>query len=492
MEKKLKNACAYIRVSTDAQTELSPDSQKKLIIEYCKKNNYIISENDFYEDLGISGRHIDKRDGFKQMIAMCKTKEHPYDAIIVWKFSRFARNQEESIVYKSMLRKIGVEVISISEPISEGLGGKLTEAILEIMDEYYSINLAQETKRGLKEAALRGKKLFTEAAYGYDKKELTKEEKQNNVTPLVINEKEAEVVRYIFDLFVNQGRYVTGIAFKLNEEGFRTKKNCKWTKDTLTYLLGNPLYIGKNRYNYRSCNGNRGKAKINPPEEWIIVDGTHEPIIDEETFQKAQNRLAEIRTKFKAPSRTPQKHWLSGIVKCKECGSSLFYCSAESTSYGKAYFRCHGYQKGTCHTSQFTRADILENFFFEGMKSQIENLEYEQKEVIIQTPTEDFEKELAKLDKKMERIKEAYISGIDTIEEYKHNKALLEEERTNIQTKMETLSTVTTRNDKAIVMKCLDILKGDADVQAKNDVIKAVVNRIVYSKKDETMDFYFY
>lgn len=104
------------------------------------------------------------------MIAMCKAKEHPFDAIIVWKFSRFARNQEESIVYKSMLRKIGVDVISISEPISEGIGGKLTEAILEIMDEYYSINLSQEVMRGMTEGARRGK-IMSVAPFGIFSKE---------------------------------------------------------------------------------------------------------------------------------------------------------------------------------------------------------------------------------------------------------------------------------------------------------------------------------
>ena len=85
-------------ISTDDQTELSPDAQKRLAFEYCKKNDLILSEEDIFMDLGISGRESDNRPEFNRMIATCKSKEHPYDAILVWKFSRFARNQEESIV----------------------------------------------------------------------------------------------------------------------------------------------------------------------------------------------------------------------------------------------------------------------------------------------------------------------------------------------------------------------------------------------------------
>ena len=116
----MKTACAYIRVSTDMQTEHSPEAQKRLIFDYCKNNDILITNDDFYEDLGISGTKADKRPRFNDMIANCKSKDHPYDCVLVWKFSRFARNQEESIVYKRLLKKNNVEVISISEPLPEG------------------------------------------------------------------------------------------------------------------------------------------------------------------------------------------------------------------------------------------------------------------------------------------------------------------------------------------------------------------------------------
>ena len=111
---KLRTGALYIRVSTDKQEELSPDAQRRLLLEYAAKNNIILSNEYIFEEDGISGRKADKRPNFQRMIGLAKSKEHPFDVILVWKFSRFARNQEESIVYKSLLRKNNVEVISVS------------------------------------------------------------------------------------------------------------------------------------------------------------------------------------------------------------------------------------------------------------------------------------------------------------------------------------------------------------------------------------------
>ena len=148
-----KVAALYIRVSTEDQTELSPDAQKRLLLDYAQKNDMIVS-GDFIFTESVSGRHAQKRPEFQKMIALAKQPSHPIDVILVWKFSRFARNQEESIVYKSMLKKDNVDVISVSEPLIEGPFGSLIERIIEWMDEYYSIRLSGEVLRGMKEKAL--------------------------------------------------------------------------------------------------------------------------------------------------------------------------------------------------------------------------------------------------------------------------------------------------------------------------------------------------
>ena len=152
-----KIAAAYIRVSTDDQIEYSPESQIKAIREYAKRNGYVLPNEFIFMDEGISGKTAGKRPAFMKMIGLAKTTPKPFDAILLWKFSRFARNREDSIVYKSMLRKqLGIDVISISENLGDDKMSILFEAMIEAMDEYYSINLAEEVKRGMTEKAKRG------------------------------------------------------------------------------------------------------------------------------------------------------------------------------------------------------------------------------------------------------------------------------------------------------------------------------------------------
>ena len=145
----LKIGAAYVRVSDERQDEYSPDSQLKKIREYAAKEGYMIPDEYVFYDDGISGRSVKKRDDFKRMISVAKEKTHPFNKIYVWKFSRFARNQEEAIVYKSLLAKNKVYVVSVSEPIQEGHFGALQERIIEWMDEFYSINLSGEVIRGM-------------------------------------------------------------------------------------------------------------------------------------------------------------------------------------------------------------------------------------------------------------------------------------------------------------------------------------------------------
>ena len=117
----IKRGALYIRVSTDDQTEYSPDSQIKLCYKYAKEHNIEVLKEHIYQEDGISGTNIEKRTSFKRMIANAKTKPKPFDVILIYSFSRFARNREDSIMYKSLLRKkLGIEVIPITQPLSEG------------------------------------------------------------------------------------------------------------------------------------------------------------------------------------------------------------------------------------------------------------------------------------------------------------------------------------------------------------------------------------
>lgn len=268
----IKSAALYIRVSTHEQEELSPDAQKRLLLDYCCKNELRVSPEHIFIENGISGRKADKRPEFIRMIGMAKSENHPFDLIIVWKYSRFARNQEESILYKSMLKKINVDVISLSEPIMEGPFGSLIERIIEWMDEYYSIRLSGEVTRGMTEKALRGG-YNGGIPYGYHK---LKEQ------PLpIIYEPEARIVRFIYSE-VESGLSISELSKKLTIANIKTRRGNFFETRAIRYILENPFYCGYIRWNRQ----NKRTHSLNDRSEWIVTKGYHEAIINKELFDR--------------------------------------------------------------------------------------------------------------------------------------------------------------------------------------------------------------
>ena len=235
----MKIAAAYIRVSTDGQLEYSPDSQLKVVRDYAQKNGMLLPESFiFQEEEGISGKQAEKRPAFMRMIGMAKQKPKPFDCILLWKFSRFARSRRDSIVYKTMLRKqLGIDVISVTEQLGDDKLSLLLEAVIEAMDEYYSINLAEEVKRGMLEKVSRGEPV-TPPAYGYRIQEKR----------YIPNSETAPVVRWMFEQRA-QGISCKEIAQQLNEMGIPTARGLRWEARAVEYLLQNPVYIGKIRWN---------------------------------------------------------------------------------------------------------------------------------------------------------------------------------------------------------------------------------------------------
>ena len=487
----MKQVCLYVRVSTDEQAELSPDAQKRLAFEYCKKNELLLTEEDVFMDLGISGRESDNRPEFNRMIATCKSKEHPYDAILVWKFSRFARNQEESIVYKRMLKKQNIDVVSISEPIPEGMMGQLIERILEWMDEYYSINLSQEVTRGMTEKAMRGGYLGSQP-FGYTN---SKDEKDKIPKPIP---HEADIIKYIFDRFVNGNVGLPIIASELNHKGFKTRGNQNWNTRTLQYMVMNPFYIGKTRWNYAKHNKAR---KINPKEEWIIADAQHEPLVSEEIWQKANEKLEAGRRPTGISGRIPRQHWLSGILRCSECGGTITFRNGVPRKGQSAFFQCRKYINKGCEESQYTVYSKMEEYFFEGLKQCITEQRYtfvENPNKVVELDNTDYLKiEIEDLEKKLKKLNMAFLDDIYTEEEFKTLKVSITSEINKLTLKMEN---TTSQNNAQIqpnmenkILSLVEYLKDENfSIEQKNEQLKSVVQKVVFSRKNQTMDFYFW
>ncbi|MBO7714015.1 MAG: recombinase family protein, partial [Methanobrevibacter sp.] len=274
----MKTAAAYIRVSTEDQTEYSPDSQLKIIRAYAKEHDMILPDEFIYADEGISGRKADKRPAFQQMIGTAKMKPKPFDVVLLWKFSRFARNRLESMTYKSVLKKNGIDVVSISEPIGDEPTAIIMEAMIEAMDEYYSINLSGEVKRGLEEKFSRGG-VTSSPPFGY--------KVENGI--FVPDKPNDSIVKMIYNDYLS-GIGALKIAKKLNSLGIHTKQGKAFEKKSIDYILSNPVYIGKfRRSKGKSLNSTLSKDYSN----FITVDAKHEPIISQDVFEKVHLKLEE-------------------------------------------------------------------------------------------------------------------------------------------------------------------------------------------------------
>lgn len=404
----MKTAAAYIRVSTDDQIEYSPESQIKAIRDYAKRSDYILPDEYIYIDEGISGKTAGKRPAFMNMIGMAKAKPKPFDAILLWKFSRFARNREDSIVYKSMLRKqLGIEVISISESIGDDKMSVLIEAMIEAMDEYYSINLAEEVKRGMTEKARRGEPLSI-PPFGY---------KMENKQLIPINE-ESNIIKQVFNWYDN-GVGMLKIAKNLNAAGIRTHRGGLIENRTVEYWLNNPVYAGKIRWTPTGA-ANRNYHN----SDSIIADGNHKPLIDTDTWDRVQKRMKEQKERYRKWHKPSNEisHWLVGIVHCGKCGGSIVNCNG--------YLYCNNRAKGTCVSSRGIKTASVEAYVIrqlEGfLNDSISINVHEHKNP--NTCTDIYDTQLKRAQARMKRVREAYENGIDTLEEYRCNKQNIQHE----------------------------------------------------------------
>ena len=462
----------YIRVSTTMQEELSPDAQKRLLLEYAKKNKIMIRDEHIFMENGISGRNAQKRPEFQRMIAIAKKKPSPFQVVLVWKYSRFARNQEESIFYKSMLKKqCGVDVISTSEPLIDGPFGGLIERIIEWMDEYYSINLSGEVIRGMSENALRG---------GYQTTPPLGYKAAGNSKPFLVDSEESKTVQYIYDQYVNHHKDPTRISRQLNDMGIRTKRGGLFERRNIMYILQNRFYIGELKWND------------------ITAKGEHETFISKELFEAAQTRIKETYRPQKQRSVSACKHWLSGILKCSICGASLSSYTDKKSQYFTCWRYTKGFHEGTNTIQEKKAVKAILEYLESILKGNDFELSYIEPVRKDGTELQSYENELKKLESRERRIREAYESGVDSLEEYKANKQRLLSERARIEAKIAELKTGTESEDgkKEFIKKVqtvYDIIKSDdVDYETKGVFMRSIFEEIIYDRESDVLTFRLY
>ena len=423
-------AALYARVSSDRQdVDLSVAAQLRALRDYAQRNGYLVARE--YVDEAESGRIAD-RPQFSRMLDEASKPEAPFKEILVWKFSRFTRKREHAVAFKSMLRRRGVRVVSITEQADDTPTGKLLEAIIESVDEFYSENLAQEVVRGMREAATRGFWMTTYAPYGYRRVYVQDGIKKR--PKLELNPPADAVVRRIFDM-VLQGRSILDVTKTLNAEGIPTTNGKKWLKTTIHTMLDHEAYTGTLVWG--------AKAKDGAPP--VRVEDAHPAIVSKRDFQKARKLLASRAPKKMNPRRAASPYLLSGLVKCETCGKAMTAAEAKSGRY--TYYICHSLLKrgrGTCETPRLNAksfeklivSEIRENVLTESnirdlvklLDEEMDGVAREQRERLetIEEELEDVKKRLGRIWQVIETTDIEMADASERIREHRERKEKLE------------------------------------------------------------------
>ena len=353
----LTPAALYARVSSDRQdVDLSVSAQLRALKDYAKANGYSVARE--YVDEAESGRVAD-RPQFREMIEEGSKPNAPFEVILVWKFSRFTRKREHAVAFKSMLRRKGIRVVSITEHADDSPTGKLMEAIIESVDEFYSENLAQEVVRGMREAASRGFFLGSKAPFGYKRVKVNDGAKERPT--LEVDPATAPIVKEMFESSL-RGNGLKEICKELNDRGI-TNRGKRWYKGGLHYLLTNEAYTGTAVWGRTT--------KVEKAQDPVRVEGAWPALVSRELFDAVQQAMRDRAPKVQRPGRVGSKFLLSGLLKCGVCGRPYSGQGAKSGQF--AYYVCGTLFRegaGTC-TARYLNAPRVEDFVVEKIRERI-------------------------------------------------------------------------------------------------------------------------
>lgn len=416
----LFNVAIYIRLSREDGDKEESDSvgnQRKLLTEYvAKKEDFILY--DIYVDDGYSGTNFN-RPSFQKMIA--DIEDGKVNCVVVKDLSRFGRDYIDTGRYlERYFPELGVRFISVTDSIdSMKQAYDMLLPIKNIFNEQYARDISKKIQATVKSKQKAGEFIGAFTSYGYKKSPVDKNK-------LVIDDYAADVVRRIFSLYI-QGYGKQRIAKLLNSEGIlcpaeykkvngENYKNCNrlesttyWSYSTINSILHREMYVG-NMVQGTKHQRMRSKQKKMPKEEWIIVENTHEPIIDKETWEKAQSLL---RKRTRELDLETNKNIFAGFVKCGDCGRAMTKNMWRRADGSKTYslycgtYKRNGKQYCTPHTLPMA---VLEDIVLGDLKAIVDSVDNLKELVQSQSFTASKVKriadtELSKIKAELERVK---------------------------------------------------------------------------------------
>lgn len=326
------NYAIYARYSSHAQDAgFSIEAQLEACHSHALKQGWTLHKE--YIDRALSGKS-DDRAAFQEMINDATNIEpRPFDVVIVHKTDRFARNRYDSVRYKHILKLRDIRVLSVTQPM---IGGSdpteiLLESLLKGMDEFYSVNLARETLKGMMQNAKMGFWSGGRAPFGYCLQEVSYEGKHKK--KLFINPVESVIVKQFFEIYLKGNIGIKALVNKICEMGYKTREGFNFTRNVVWQILSNEKYCGDFIFGKNQKNKNRHHIKFEP----IRVSNCFPAIIPRDMWEKIQIILKERSPEIAPPRKTASSYLLAGLMTCK-CGAKYVGVSAKSGKH--FYYRC--------------------------------------------------------------------------------------------------------------------------------------------------------
>jgi site-specific DNA recombinase len=469
-------AFAYARYSSELQREESIEAQLMEIHNYADRKGIVIVRE--YIDRAVTAKTAEGREQFLQMIKDARSKEHEdVSLVLVHKSNRFARNREESAIYKHKLKKSGVRVKAVAQDFGEGPHTVLIEALMEGLDEYYSLELATEIMKGLTQNALKCKFTGGRSLYGY---------RVNDELYYEIIPEEALVVQRIYKMFT-EGQSYADILRYLKSNGIKTRAGKPWAKSALYEMLRNEKYTGVyifNKKKSRGPNGKRTSRILNEKEKVTRIENGMPAIIPRAWWEKAQEIL-DSRKKGPCAYRRNYKYLLTGYVFCGVCGGA-YVGRTHKNKYGAyGYYACTTKQnRNSCDNPNISQAvteetvihylnDLMELIEPEEFAEKLNRFVNEAHEETMQNKRR-IEKALAEIDKKINNLLDAIeLGGIS--EQVKERLGIYNQEKKEL---IKTLASIT-MDIQTITPEAVQSVKVKLDPRGKSDMeIRAILHRL--------------
>ena len=490
------NIAAYCRVSTDKEDQLnSLEAQKEFFSEYTKRTGDNLVR--LYADEGISGTKIKNR---KEFLRMMSDAEHGlFDMVVVKDISRFARNTVDLLQNVRKLKALGIETQFLTANMTSMGNSEFVLTIFGALAQEESANTSKRVKFGKKMNAEKGR--VPNIVYGYDKT-------IGDYFNLSINQEEAQVVRRIYQWYTKEGYGAAKIANMLNEKGLKTKRNCKWSQNATCRILTNELYTGK------IINGKQevsdfltGQRKEKDETEWIVVERPELRIIDDETYEQAQEILRSRHDAFNiSHERQSNKHLFSTLIKCKECGWSF---RRTVRTYKNTYVRwvCSGHNgRGADSCPNAVAVDenelieVLQEYFAEILKQKKKVIRYVvgefQRVYKAKDENLEYEKELTAQLSKLQKIRQKYMDmyADDLISREELNEKIggMRKEIERLENELKMVSYHLTKGEQleTVLNSTFQQIEDIADVrQMTNEQLKRIIQKIEVDK-DGNVDIY--